>query len=74
MIQAQVRFPVVKEVNGKRKQKLGKPEVMTFKHRAELNQYLEGILKGCRVKILNPEQPKTRLKNLPMQKACGVVA
>lgn len=72
MIKAQVRMPVVREVNGKRKQKLGKPEVYEFSNRAELNQYLDGILKGCRVKLLHPEVPATKLKNAMMQHICGV--
>lgn len=72
MIRAQVRYPVTTEVNGKRKQKLGKPEVMTFANRAEMHQYLDGILKGCRVKLLEPEAPNTKLKNPMMQHICGV--
>lgn len=74
MIQAQVRMPVVTESKGKHKQKLGKPEVMTFKNRAELNEYMDGILKGARVKILQPQDGKNRLKNPMMQRICGVSA
>ncbi|MCW8982483.1 MAG: hypothetical protein OQK13_00400 [Gammaproteobacteria bacterium] len=72
MIRAQIRMPVVMEKNGKRKQKLGSPEVMTFVNRAELNQYLDGILKGARVKLLEPESGSNRLKNPMMQRICGV--
>lgn len=72
MIRAEVRMPVVTEKNGKRKQKLGKPEVMTFQNRVEMNQYLDGFLKDCRVRILEPEAPNTKLKNPMMQHICGV--
>lgn len=72
MIKVRVRMPVVTKTDFKHKQKLGKPEIMTFKSRAELNEYLNGILKGARVQILKPEEGSTTLINPMMQSICGV--
>jgi len=72
MIRVEVRMPVVREINGKHKQKLGDKQVMEFTNRAELMEYRNGILKGARIRILEPESGKTRLKNPMMQHICGV--
>ena len=72
MIEARIRMPVTKDHHGKHRQKLGKPYIMYFNNRAELHQYMQGILKDARVQIINPEVPNTQLNNRMMQHICGV--
>lgn len=40
--------------------------------RLELQQLQNGVLRGAKVRITNPDQPNTALHNKPMQRICGV--
>lgn len=68
MIVAIVRMPYKKDG----KKKLGKAQTLTFKNRAELAEYMDGVMQGAYVKLLKPEAPSCRVQNIPMQRACGV--